>query len=303
MDDKPRRRSGSAVLPILLIAVGVLALVGNLGWIGWGSLLALLNLWPIVLLAVGVDMLTRGRYRTFVVVGAIVVAALFYAADPGSGRVFGSGKTATHVVEHALDGAERGDVKIDSGVGALNIDALAGGGSFVRGTIETTGGVRVTDRFTRSGNSARLELGTRSRGLFSFGAVRGGPWNLSFNSSVPISLHVDAGVGHSTLQLRDLRLSSFDLDAGVGTVDLTLPASGSYRAGIDAGVGKVNVRVPRGMAASIRLDRGIGTVRVAPEFTEDGKDRYVSAGYATAANRVEIAIDGGVGGVTIEQLP
>lgn len=303
MEDKPKRRSGSGVLPIVLIAVGVLALVGNLGWIAWGSLLALLNLWPVVLLAIGVDMLTRGRYRTFVVVGAIVVAALFYAADVGSGRSFGSGANATHVVEYPLDGAERGEVKIDSGVATLNIDSLAGGSAFVRGTIETTGGASVTDRFTRSGNSVRLELGTKSRGWFSFRAVRGGPWDLSFNNTVPIALHIDAGVGRSTLQLSDLQLSSFDLDAGVGAVDVTLPASGSFRASIDAGVGKVTVRVPQSMAANIRVDRGIGAVFVGPEFTANGKDSYVSGDYATAANRVELDIDGGVGGITIEQVP
>lgn len=50
--------SGSRVTPIVLIVVGLLFLLGNLGWIPQlGPLLR--QWWPVILIAIGVWMLAR----------------------------------------------------------------------------------------------------------------------------------------------------------------------------------------------------------------------------------------------------
>lgn len=47
--------------PNLPIGAGILLLAFNFGWFSFGALWSLLNLWPVVLIAVGNDVITSGR--------------------------------------------------------------------------------------------------------------------------------------------------------------------------------------------------------------------------------------------------
>jgi hypothetical protein len=99
-----------------------------------------------------------------------------------------------------------------------------------------------------------------------------------------------------------LNISDLRLRGGVGQVALTLPRRGKLDARIDGGVGEVTVLAPAGMALRIRADGGIGGVTVDGHFDRSG-DVYTSPGYATAENRVDLRIDGGIGRVHVRQAP
>jgi hypothetical protein len=56
----PEATRARPVWPYLLIVGGVLLLAANLGWLSVGWIGRLLSLWPVALIAVGVDLLTSG---------------------------------------------------------------------------------------------------------------------------------------------------------------------------------------------------------------------------------------------------
>lgn len=299
--ERPTRRRGD-LLPIILIVIGVLVLVANFGWMSWGSILDVLNLWPVVLLAIGADMLTRGRYRTWVVVGALVAGGLLYASDRGgSGWGFrGTAAAESHVVEHALDGARDAQVRLQTGVGELRVGALSGGGALVRGTVETGRGETLVDDFYRSGGSAVLRLSSESRpGVRMFGNDRRA-WDLSLTDRVPMTLEISTGVGQALLDLESLQVTDLRVNSGVGEVRATLPSQGRVQATFKAGVGATHVTIPRNMAARVTVNTGLGQVNVNGTFDKSG-DTYTSPGYETASDRVELRIDGGLGQITVDQ--
>jgi len=55
----PTAGRGAPVWGYALIAVGVLMLLVNTGWVRGIDVFSILNLWPVALLAVGVDLLSR----------------------------------------------------------------------------------------------------------------------------------------------------------------------------------------------------------------------------------------------------
>ena len=59
---EPARRKPGLVGPTILIAMGVIFLLNNLGLVSWDIWGTLLQLWPILLIALGLDMLV-GRRR------------------------------------------------------------------------------------------------------------------------------------------------------------------------------------------------------------------------------------------------
>ncbi|ADI14908.1 LiaF domain-containing protein [Truepera radiovictrix] len=282
-------------LPLVLIGLGLLLFLNGVGWLrvdGW----ALLNLWPLALIAAGVDLLLGGRYRLAVVLGALALGAVL--ASGGGAAWLGRAATLERVAQ-PLGGARSAEVHLQTGVSALHLDTAAEPGLLVSGTLPLGPNERVTQRFAERGGVAVFTLQSAAqRGL----SVRGGgqPWRLSLNPSVPVRLSLDTGVGRAVLELREAQLSGLEVSTGVGETVLTLPRRGRYEAALDTGVGAATVRIPEGVAVRLEVSRGIGAVSVRGDFVRDG-DLYRSPDYDTAEHRVDLRVRGGVGAITVER--
>lgn len=293
-----RRPGRGMTLPVILIAAGLLLFATNYGLLGWDFLLGIAQYWPVFLVAAGVDMLLRGRYRASVYGGAVVVAIALYAA----GGALGIGGSATTLdVAQGLEGARRAEVVLDSSIADLNLTGSSTGQLLASGTLTSQRGEEIRRTFEVQGDTAQLTLRTRSRVTLPINVGRGGSWDLELTGRVPLALTVDTGVGRSNLDLRALDLVSLDLDSGVGDVTLTLPAAGAFAVDVDGGVGDITVRLPRSLEARVTVDSGLGDVEMPSGFSRTG-DVYTSAGFDGATDRVEIDIDGGVGSIRFEQI-
>jgi hypothetical protein len=61
MDEKRDDRRRSLVGPVILIGLGVVFLLNNLGVLAWSVWEVILRLWPILLVAAGLDLLLGRR--------------------------------------------------------------------------------------------------------------------------------------------------------------------------------------------------------------------------------------------------
>jgi len=296
------------LLPLLLIAAGVLLLLGRVGLFDWSFAFGVLQLWPLLLIAVGVDILTRGRYRAGVAIATVVAGALLWQV-PGWGPAAGA-PAETRELSYALGGARRAEIDLGHGVGRLSVRAAEATGdaltsdAVLTGTITTGRGETVDADYRVDGNVASVQLRSQQRGTrFTFDTRDQRFWDLRIAQGVPVALNVDSGVGATDLALRGLTLSGLDVDAGVGEVRVTLPETGGYEATIDAGVGEVSVRIPRNVEVRLFASAGLGGVDVRGPWVRNG-ERYETEGWegADATQRVTLRASGGVGKITIERI-
>lgn len=294
------RFGGTALLPLLLIVAGVLLLLTNLGWISSTLLWRAASAWPIILVAVGIDVLTRGRFRivvALVTLAALVLVAVFPRLTPGGGV-----EARSEVIM-----VERGDVTmldltLEHGLGRLDLGVLpAGDGGLLVGTVRTGRGETLERTFDVDGREARLDLESRHAGPTFVPDGEERAWDLDVSRDVELDLDLDTGVGRSHVDLRDARVRRIDLDSGVGDVLLTLPREGGFEVDVDAGVGEVAVRIPTGTPVRLTVQTGLGRVDVLGAWTREG-DVYTSAGFETAAEgaRGTVEIQGGVGTIRVE---
>ena len=296
-----KQRRGTDVWPIVLIAVGAIVLLNNLGLFEIGALLGLLNYWPVALVAVGLNLLTNDRYRTPLIAGAIVVAVLLWSLDGGAQRLVG-GTTAAEVVpvEHLLEGAAAARVTLDLGVGRVRIDDAAASGVLASGSVALGRGESLEESYGRENGTALLELRSRGvAGTTTFGLGEDRSWTLSFTREVPLAMRVNAGVGASRIDLRNASLVDLSFRGGVGESQIELPG-GSYAASVDVGVGETTVRVPSSAAVRLTLSTGLGSSNVRGEWNRVG-DVYTTPGYETAQERIELRVSGGVGAVSVDR--
>ncbi len=298
-----QRRVGSLVWPLVLIGLGVVLLLNNLGMLDWSVWEMILRLWPVLLIGLGLELLI-GRRSVW---GSLLAALMVLAVLAGAVFLFRSpGRTAgtTETVSQALGGAERGEVTIDFGVGRLTVDAGAAGDMLVEGRVTLAAGQRLISEGRVAGGVAYYRIGSEDSGAAWLGGAAGErrEWALHLNPTVPLALTLRSGVGETRLDLSGLQVTDLEIHSGVGQVVVLLPGQGRVRVSVDAGVGELVLRVPRSMAVRMEVDGGLGQVSVPTDFERED-EMYLSPGFDTSQDRADIQVDGGVGRIVVEWQP
>lgn len=309
MSNQKSYRAGSLVWPIVLIGLGVLFLLNNLGIISWNVWTLMVRMWPVLVIAIGLDLLLGRRSSWGAAIAAVLIMGMFagfFWLVNISGN-FLSGEQITEPISYQVGDGEEANVHIDMTVGELYIDSLENDADlFVSGNVDIGENEELTNKFEENNGVIDFTLSTKGQKyypnwLVSETPIRDKVWALSFSQEVLLNLQIDSGVGESDLDLTELRLSGLDIDGGVGDLLVILPDEGQFDVNISAGVGKIEVRVPAGMAAKIFVDIGLGNTSVFGDYSQSG-DTYVSDGFETAKDHVTIYLDGGVGDIRVVEV-
>lgn len=194
-----------------------------------------------------------------------------------------------------LEGAASAYVKLDHGAGRLTLRSGAGSGEIVNGTF----GNGLSYKSHVEGGRMEVKLRT-SQQAWAWWPGESLDWDIRLNRDIPLSLKIDSGASASILDLSDLKVTDLDIDTGASSTELTLPANaGNTHVDIDTGASSLKVSIPSGVAASIRVKSGIASVNVNPRFSRLDGGLYQSTDYSTAANRVDMTIDAGVGSIEV----
>jgi len=85
---------------LIIILIGLILLANNFGILPWGIWYYLIRLWPLVLIAIGIDLILKGTSLSFLriippllVIAAICLTVYFYQNQEGKFYPFFRGKT------------------------------------------------------------------------------------------------------------------------------------------------------------------------------------------------------------------
>jgi hypothetical protein len=291
--------------PIVLIGAGAILLLSNLGVIHGNPWAIMLQLWPVLLIALGLEILFGGStgWRAVVsallglaLVGGILWILIVQPAIPGLN--FGGGNLQTTSISQPLNGVESARAELSFGAGTNKLYALSDSSNLIEGQLRTYG----TPNFSvsTSGDRATIVLSPGSATVpMVLPSISEETWDVGLNSSVTYQLDLNAGVGQSRIDLSKLRLSGGGIDGGVGTSELYLPGKGNYRLTINGGVGTIRIYVPSGLAVRAEVNGGLGSFNRLPGMQEVRDNVYETPGFSTAENRVTLIIDGGVGSISM----
>jgi hypothetical protein len=301
------KRRGSIVFPVLLVGLGIVFLLNNLGYLGWDVWLVIGRMWPVLLIAIGVDVLLGRRSAMGAALSLVIILALFaggvwffYNTTPRANDY------RTETISRPLDDAGEAEVTIDFSVGTFNVDATGDTTDLLSGSLDLYPGESLSEDFRTVGDKAYYKLGTQNYnnpGFWFFPPI--GPntrtWDLLLNADFPIMLDIDAGVGEGNLDLRGMTLEGINIDSGVGELTLYLPADGDFDVDISGGVGEVTVFVASDAPMRITVDGGLGNTSFDSDFYRHG-DAYVSEAYEAGGDVIDLNIDGGVGSVSVRTI-
>jgi len=300
--DSLLKREGVAG-PTFLIGVGVLFLLSNFDLITWGAWGLFLRLWPVFIIAIGLDIIV-GRRSVF---GALIALVLMLAILGGALALIGPGMPATayEIGWTPEETVNRLSAEIKPAVGAMRIDtkrvAPTSGTLLVQGMLYLNKGEEVDETYTVTGGEARISLTTHGPAVYlpTFDIEAREGWQVSLAAATPLDLSAGMGVGQAILDLSAAQLVALDVNLGIGLLEVTLP-EGNYAARLDGGIGQIIVWLPEGADVRIVTDTGLTAVDLPPGFHEDEEDVFTSPGYDEAEQRIELTLDHGIGSVVVQ---
>lgn len=296
------RRRPSLIGPLILITIGILFLLANLGMLPFTFWEIAARFWPLILILIGLEIIFGRRSM----IGALIVVVLWLALIGGviwlsfaGGGVLPTNTAVTDQLSQPLGDIQSAALDLNIGIATTNVTALApGAADLMSGTFAHTPGTRIVKNYSVVGSAARLEL--REEGLdfpmFDYGGSR---WDIGLNPQVPIALSVNGGLGRANLDFGALKITSLSIDAGVGSITIATPKTGVASMRVNGGVGSATITIPDGVAANIRVNSGLGGVHMSESRFPKFGDGYQSADYASAANKIDIDVNGGVGSINI----
>lgn len=308
--DYPRYRS--LFWPMIFIGVGTAWILYNAGIFTGEHLSVIFKLWPLLLVAIGLDLLfgrtspSRGATIGLAFVGFIL--ALMYV---GPSLNLGSNVEYQHwTYDIPLEDLDHLTLKLEAGIDTVNISPLEDSNNIVESDIWYLGELDV-DTLSQEGEAL---MSIKQEGVsLPFGITandqgnRG--WDIGVHPSASLAIDFEGGIGETTMDLSPFNLTSVELNLGVGALDITLPAPRqSYTVDINGSVGETVIDVPEDIALQVVVSTSIGSVDLPSHLIQiSGDDHFVgeegtwqTQGFEQAEHTVTITFDGGIGTFTLK---
>jgi hypothetical protein len=308
------RRGSSLFFPFILVVVGVILLLNNLGVLPWSVWVTLGQLWPVLLILLGIELLfgRRSAWLGVVVAGIMVLLVVGIASwltlhgTSGALAAGSAGPTEQRSLPIPLNGTSQGDVTLQVPAGVLTVGALSPNASdLAQATATLPPGMELYQQPSEEQGNATVVIGISgsSHGFPFFGTDRrsGPSLDVRLHPRVPLTLRADVGVGQSTFDLTGLQVKDFTLNNGAGQANIHVPsAAGQVSLDIHSGAGQVALFVPPGVGAHIHSEGGLVKLHVPSDRFQKVTDGYQTGDFATAPNRVDVTLHVGIGEVDVK---
>ncbi len=262
-------RRGSLFWGSLILLVGIGLLIGNIFQVDIWNII-----WPLVIVLLGAWLLVR--------------------------PVMARRNIETQQVSVPLENASEADVSLHHGAGRLALSASGTPGVLLSGSC--VGGARLD--VNRSGPAARVDVRSEAGDYF-FGfspanAPYGFAWDMQVTPEIPLRLTLETGASESNIDLRDLKVTDFELKTGASASNVTLPArAGLTRVKVSSGAASVKLFLPEGVAGRIRVQSGLAGIHIDTNRFPAAAGGYETPGFDAAENKADIFVETGVGAVEV----
>lgn len=289
---------GRIIPGAILVILGGLFLAANFGYLDWGAVASIWQLWPLILVLVGIQLFFGNRRQWLAAILVVIVlaggAALIVLGEGRLPWAYGGALKTAGIEGPSTTGVGQATAFID--VGAARIDlASQTVGVMSRGTFESRRDPVI--RHDVTGNAYSLEVRQQSGTMMFPNNLRGDKLDLGLAEGIPWKIELDSGAADANLDLTGIILRELLIDAGASSVNLTVgpDVEDGARVVVDGGAGSYTIRLPRGLDIDLLTDAGVSSVSVDEGFDRTG-DEYR---YGGGGNDLRVELSAGVSSISV----
>lgn len=260
-------------------------------------------IWGVALIGLGVFLILdrMGFLPEGVSAWGIVLALLLVAF--GVTWIVSAGRRNTGGVPRHLsikkENASSATIQLDYGAGELKVQGGANPGLLLEGNFLE--GIEYSSRVENSMLKVNLKTPSIDWGIIPVWGLQRRLWDLVLAQDIPLSLVFNNGANSSNLNLEQVVVRDLLINTGASNTEIRMPASaGHTNAVIKAGAASIHIFIPEQVAAKIQMIGAISSVNINTQRFVRQADIYVSPDFESAANRLDLRMECGVGSIEIQ---
>lgn len=304
---------------ILLVIIGTLFILKNLGWIffDWWTVF---RLWPLILILWGISIIPiKGYIKLILSLVTVAIAILLMSKFDKRERPFANWNRQNKEWHFDMDDSDddstyNGNSQelfqvYDSTIkqATLSFDAAAGDFTIADSTLVdklllfrkkgNIGDYSMTS--SREGDREELKLKINESHVKINN--RGNMVKVVLNPKPVWDFDFDIGAAKIDFDLSNFMVDNLKVEGGASSIDLKMGDKSPFtKVKIDAGAASINIKVPASTGVDLRTEMVLSSKNFKGFNKIDG-GHFKSNNYATAKNKIVIDIDAGVSSLNIDR--
>jgi len=290
---------GDLFLGIFLVFLGIVLLGKSTGWYEINFGVNLWQIWPLLIIFIGLSLLSRGRWSSFIItmvvtiiVIAIVGFMMFFGTCPKSGKI---SKNIEDISIKKEPGVNSALIRVETGAGRLKIDG--GGQDLVSGEFKSD--------FLALNIESEVEGDIQKITFRTTGSWRGigtpvNDLNLSINPDIPVEIELATGAVDMDIDLSEVTAKFVDINSGASSLELVMGDKvSSSIVKINSGASSIDITLPRTVGARLTIDAAL-TSKNLNDFKKLDSNIYESYNYDAVDKIIDIDLNVGASSINID---
>lgn len=285
---------------IFLLAVGIVWLLSIAHIVTMSTFYALFTLWPLILVAIGVNIIFRNsrliRTVSWLVLLVVVICYGYFAAPSKGPVIINSTKAAdAKVTLEKLPETEKGELSLKFGATQLYLDSATS--NLLEATV-SEGLIQHSESMKDNNRNASIVFELKGYNISNLKFAEDLRNDFHLNDSIIWKLVLDTGAVEGNLDMTGLKVEKLDIDTGASNFKLDM---GSYNTElkINAGASKIDITLPEDTGMRIKLDGGLNNTNLDdPGWVKRDGWSY-SPEYDSKSFKIEADMSLGVGKLTV----
>jgi len=288
---------------IILLSIGVVLLLNNLGQVGWTVWWSIIKFWPIFLIAWGIELIFRNSKLNLLALLSPLIWGI---------AILGPALTGEHRDIDWLSDPQYFNWEVEKSSKVKLVSAvidirgrelnLAGGSSNIAVCTLTYFNEKPECKWSIEDSMGVLEIYQKDK--FPFPIHFDEAENISkvfFNDKVPLDLQIFSKVSDADLDLSQLNLKNLDLDLRVSATEVKLPLRpGQLDCKVRSKVGHLRFQVPKEAGLSIQNLTKLTSTSFSNISLEHSDEGFTTANYSKAKSKINLVIKGKILNLEVE---
>ena len=278
---------------IVLIVIGVLLLLINLDYLSFNIFYSIFNLWPLILIAIGVNILFKNNQTVSYLTWGLVILILIVHGVYTQGASNSNIDSRDHIVIEKFPETKYG--KLDLEIGASKISLNSTNQELISADIIGRQ-LNYKEDYKNNYETAIIDIETRM-----FRTTRAQNYNSVYsfylNEDVIWDIDFDLGAISGEINLEDLPVRNIDLDLGAADLTFNLGNRHDLDFNIDTGVSDLSFILPEDVGLKVKMDIALSDTNINDLNLIHKGDYYISQNYDDANVVINLNIDMGLGSI------
>jgi hypothetical protein len=304
-DERPTRRVGRGSISggLILIVLGFLWLLNNLGYLPGDLVRSLWRLWPLVLLLLGADVALRGFpdrvALPVLLLVTILVGSLIFVLAP----TLPQEQIISDSFSQEIGDLRSASIQLELDRGTLGVDPLRGQPHLlVTAQWDHLNSVLIQKEFTESDGRGTLSLADRYEALLPLYFLGGltNDWAVQLTPSIPLDLELEGDNCELDLRLDGLTLQTVMAQLDDCSGDVRLPATSGLNASLDLQDSRLTLVLPPTAGARVEVQLSDTDLTIdSSRFIEIQPGVYLSEGYDQAQTQISVSLQASDSAITV----